>query len=811
MQSQSLRQQTAISSQQSLAVIKTLLSASFGCVAYLRNLLPEENFSEGRLMAGERGSMAYDTQDSPGKNSRHISGITIKTVARGYSTEADKLLNYLEHGIFDAIERQYLKSFIFAIYLDNNDPKNIIESYTFNFTYYAVPGTAVTVPIMSLDDQLNKLSLNPRLRAEYSDPVSQATLKGRAPTLGDVKQSIKSLIKNLVLITQALEPLPKRRFATFKILYRENTPPEYEPPYFRPGDPEKDRFVFTTHDISEIPEKFSIGAVATPHHGIDVQVQSIARFIPNDEKDDSQYLGIGEITNKGFSGSQGQSDAELRAKQVKTQQKDAENRKLAWNVEDFRWNDDDAEGENDPDYANDSGIAIINPLGLRQADGSIVPHQDGKDDAMDVECPVRFFGKPDIVPSRVGELRARRNAQEELEPTQQLDTSQVALSPKPVNDRSLTTTIDTQMLRAALDGSATDWTASNEMLDMESQAMNIYDRQPIRDTARDVVSNASEAPTCRVSDRKSMSGEFSCVCGHGDDDDAVFCEGCEKWLHIRCMGYDSTSDPRLPAKYVCIPCRLQSDIKFDLIKDKYPEILAAFVDLILFRRAIKFVETHNPGSLKEFRKLTKCSASLSEQLWNRLEREGFILMEVIEMDKNGLLETRSRATRSAKKVKSAKRVQKYVFNAVCKNTALYRDYFSPDSEAEKTMIGLGRNLKRPKNQKSEKRKGNGSDYRPNTPLLRARSVSFSSNLTCCHTAPTVRDRDAAEENPVCVGETRDAQLQSESQTQDETQFISMPVASTDLKRRSGLSSQETVKMRKKVKISVVEENVDIEE
>lgn len=46
-------------------------------------------------MAGERGSMAYDSQDSPGNNSRHISGITIKTVARGYSTEADKLLNYL--------------------------------------------------------------------------------------------------------------------------------------------------------------------------------------------------------------------------------------------------------------------------------------------------------------------------------------------------------------------------------------------------------------------------------------------------------------------------------------------------------------------------------------------------------------------------------------------------------------------------------------------------------------------------------------------------------------------------------------------
>ena len=57
------------------------------------------------------------------------------TVARGWSAEADKLLDYLvrdlhqsfyagchqtlrqEHGIFDAIEKQYLRSLIFAIYL----------------------------------------------------------------------------------------------------------------------------------------------------------------------------------------------------------------------------------------------------------------------------------------------------------------------------------------------------------------------------------------------------------------------------------------------------------------------------------------------------------------------------------------------------------------------------------------------------------------------------------------------------------------------------------------------------------------------
>ena len=87
----------------------------------------------GRLSSGDRGSIS-SSQD-PSDKSRNVSSISIKTVKRGFSTEADKLLNYLvrhsqytketlnqstslkEKGVFDAIERQYLKSFVFAVYL----------------------------------------------------------------------------------------------------------------------------------------------------------------------------------------------------------------------------------------------------------------------------------------------------------------------------------------------------------------------------------------------------------------------------------------------------------------------------------------------------------------------------------------------------------------------------------------------------------------------------------------------------------------------------------------------------------------------
>jgi hypothetical protein len=44
----------------------------------------------------------------------HTSYVAVK---RGYSTEGDQLLDYIEYGIFDALEKQYLKSFVFVIYL----------------------------------------------------------------------------------------------------------------------------------------------------------------------------------------------------------------------------------------------------------------------------------------------------------------------------------------------------------------------------------------------------------------------------------------------------------------------------------------------------------------------------------------------------------------------------------------------------------------------------------------------------------------------------------------------------------------------
>lgn len=85
-------------------------------------------------------------------------------------------------------------------------PVSIVEAYTFNFEVYfpltflssplnllsqycRIAGTEVIVPIVSLGEDLKKLSLG---EGGYSkDPILLASAEGRLPTFKDVKKSLK--------------------------------------------------------------------------------------------------------------------------------------------------------------------------------------------------------------------------------------------------------------------------------------------------------------------------------------------------------------------------------------------------------------------------------------------------------------------------------------------------------------------------------------------------------------------------------------------------------------------------------------------
>ncbi|RDB21131.1 Meiosis-specific protein HOP1 [Hypsizygus marmoreus] len=677
MQAQSTRTEVkAITSTQSLAAVQTLLRAGLGCITYLRDLLPEDNFTHNHLVAEEDLSLSYQGSDASfasadSKRSRSTNGFKIMvTMTRGYSDEADKIMNYLENGIFHALQKQYLKSFIFAIYLDSKDPNNIVEAYTFNFHYHTLPGTNVTVPIMTLGDGLQKMSLKDK-KARAVDPVAEAARIGKAPTLLDVKKSVKSLLKTLIHATTQMDVLPKRRFATFKLFYTDETPADYEPPHFKAGDGEKDKWFFMTHDLDEIPDKWSIGKVDTGHHSVNLSVTSIATYLPSSTQHNNiAFLGTASRLPIPPSLTPVQ-EASLRAQQAENQARDAVERNIAWSVEEsVELTDLDGEGEDDPDYvqlpdgsyekigARNPDLAVLAPAGVRNAVGEIEPLSD----PMDVD-EAHFSGVLEAVPTRLNELNIDEIVKKSnVEQTQDIGSfNQDPSDPAPTRSQ---------------DNSPSSSFTGGNVFDSGHPEGGWQSRLRMKHA---FVKEAVDGGTTSGASLPFISTPFSrCY-----------------WFH-RCMGYHSINDPRIPSEFICFDCRVRSDSSWELIKaNLYPIMLSKFQELALFRRAIKIVETQKPQTSTAFAEANGGSNVLARQLFKRLETEGFITEQSTTLDDLGFPDTRSRSLKGGRKnkgkqPKNRKNVQKttYQFNRSVLVTPEYSDYFNPDAKVEGRLLRL---------------------------------------------------------------------------------------------------------------------------
>ncbi|EIW60264.1 uncharacterized protein TRAVEDRAFT_119861 [Trametes versicolor FP-101664 SS1] len=692
------------------------------------------------------------------------------TVTKGFTEEADKLLDYMENGIFDAVQKQYLRSFVFAVYLDDQDPNNIVEAYTFNFSYCKVPGSESTVPVMSLGEDMMNLSLSGSKQSQ--DPVADATRRGKIPTLGE------TLIKNLIQATTQMDALPKRRFATFKLYYYENTPEDYEPPHFRAGDLKKDKWFMTTHNKGEIPERCSVGSVQTGYHGVDVKVTSVSGYLPSAEDNNAPFLGTTSGNPFGAPPLTPAEEASMRAQQIEVQREDALERRVVWDTDIELADMNVSEGEERRGKgsasrthgiiltavpkSNASAVERVVPVGFRDDEGTIVPYTEPETPRrLDRNAEAQYAGRPESVPMsltptpRPRDSYRRDNASraESLLPPSDIEPS---LSMGFQTAESL----DTQLLKDIITGGATETQEDSMILDMESQRE--AELPGTEDPIQSFTDAGAQSGVDIVMDRESPV-VMDCECGVLlEDCDCLKCDGgCGRWFHLWCMGFHSAQDQRVPSEFICFDCRVKADRNWDLIvvHDLYPRMIAKFRDLAIQRRGIKVFETHVPEGLSAFTKLIGCDSTVAGQVFKRLEAEGFIAQEVREADESGFMETTSLASKKkTKKVnaktKAAQRrkvLQKpvYVFVQAIKSEQAYQDYFNPDPEVEKRLLGL-------------------SDL-----------VGGS-----------------------CIEETQPLPVGLGSQTQEETQYPGADERINDLKRKTSSADQDGANARKKIKISL---------
>ncbi|KAG1741980.1 HORMA domain-containing protein [Suillus lakei] len=729
-----------ISNKQSLECVQTLLKAGLGCIAYLRGLLPAENFGEYRLSSQNNGraSASSGSFSSDGTTGLNISGVTFMTLNRGFTNEGDRIIDYL------AIDKQYLRKVIFGIYLDSKDPnksvnfslqlllgsltgylRSIVEAYTFNFhstkwmtdgQYHKLPGSDTVIPIMTLGDQLSKMSL------ARPDPVSEALKKGKMPTLGEVKRSVKAMIKSLITTINQMENLPKNRYGNFKLFFNEDAPDDYQPPHFQAADAEANKWFFTTHAAAEVPERTSIGQVNAGWHGLDMKVVSVSSYLPSiSEDNNAPFAGITSHTAPRLTPVE---EARIRVEDAQLQKKDALERNIVWSVDE----DEDAEGEMVIDegivLSRFGGDVLMAPVGIRSEDGGVQPFSQVN--VTTSRAHAQYGGMSESTPIRVGDLKGRSwHRGNAADPSYSGDChgftntrsfSRIRPPPcllltLPASASAISTQeVDTQYLQDLL--GMKNGAADSEMLDMETQILEASGpscNPGITDPQIPRRNNRS-----RGSERLIGEDQLDCDCGIVIDDASLLCEGgCNRWFHVWCMGcaiisflntcyfvyhdLDITVHKTsvLPGQFICFDCRLRGSHEWDIIAGKiHADMVARYKDLALFRRAIKIYEVYQPSSASLFREHTGCDMTLVGQLLTRLEEEGFIAVESIVSDELGIGVTRSHAKKGKKVVKTKTKKQKelqktkYVFLSKAKRSKAYADYFNPLPEVENRLMGL---------------------------------------------------------------------------------------------------------------------------
>lgn len=230
---------------------------SFGCLAFLRGLFPDDSFVDQRFVP-EKVEKNYKKCNGSQNNS-----IKIKTLVRGRSSEVDLLLDWLEKGVFQSIKLKYLKALSLGIFLNEDDPTDLLENYTFTFEYDG--GDNFRMKVGSGDnDEAESISLL------------------------DSRKMAQQLMRRFIIITQSLESLPQRKFLTLRLMFNESAPSSYQPHLFKDATYEKPAVVRVPQSTDS--DNFTVGSLDTKHHKICLKVLSSAEY--DVDMEPSEFLDI---------------------------------------------------------------------------------------------------------------------------------------------------------------------------------------------------------------------------------------------------------------------------------------------------------------------------------------------------------------------------------------------------------------------------------------------------------------------------------------------------------------------------------------
>ncbi|OJD10318.1 hypothetical protein AJ78_08626 [Emergomyces pasteurianus Ep9510] len=274
-QQQQQQQSQGIRQDQSLALVQIMLHASFGTLFYLREFLPLNCFDERDLMKlSKPDSYVSYANFVEGKPSSNGAGITanngstkerraqpLKIIVRGKNPKADKLLDLLEHGIFDAIEKNFLEAVQMTIFVDKTKSSHVLESYTFTFKYESGSGCKQTKG--GGDDVGKRLA---------SISLESTGCTADMKTVKTARRGLEMIIRRLITLSTFLPMLPSERYMEIHLFYTDGSPAGYEPPGFKAA--EHNDLLFARNEMWS-RETQSCGVMETGVHSVGLKICSL--------------------------------------------------------------------------------------------------------------------------------------------------------------------------------------------------------------------------------------------------------------------------------------------------------------------------------------------------------------------------------------------------------------------------------------------------------------------------------------------------------------------------------------------------------
>ncbi|KAJ6428363.1 hypothetical protein OIU84_023734 [Salix udensis] len=238
-----------ITQQDSLLLTRNLLRIAIFNISYIRGLFPENYFNDKSVPALEMKIKKLMPMDA----------------------ESRRLIDWMEKGVYDALQKKYLKTLLFCVCETIDGP--MIEEYTFSFSYS--------------NNESQEVSMNINRSGNKKQGGTFKCNSTTEITPMQMRSSACKMVRTLVQLMRTLDKMPEERTVLMKLLYHDDvTPADYEPPFFRGCTEEEAHNAWTKH-----PLQMEVGNVNSKHFVLALKVKSVLDPC-EDENDDIEDDGL---------------------------------------------------------------------------------------------------------------------------------------------------------------------------------------------------------------------------------------------------------------------------------------------------------------------------------------------------------------------------------------------------------------------------------------------------------------------------------------------------------------------------------------